>query len=98
MSFVPLKFEYGNYYFQFRNFYIPFMNLQSIGFKFFAKIMKENCVFYCPSCISFNPKTHLKKVKNTVPQTYVIRHMLLLECFTNINWKKQIKKILELKK
>ena len=59
MSFVPLKFEYGNYYFQFRNFYIPFMNLQSIGFKLFAKIMKGNCVFYSPSCISFNPKTHL---------------------------------------
>ena len=49
-------------YFQFKDFYVPFINLESIGFKFFAKIMKANCVFYCSSCTSFNPKSHLKKI------------------------------------
>ena len=35
------------------------MTLQSIGFKFFAKIMKGSYVFCCSSCISFNPTSHL---------------------------------------
>ena len=35
------------------------MTLQSIGFKFFAKIMKGSCVFCCLSCISFNLPSHL---------------------------------------
>ena len=34
------------------------MTLQSIGFKVFAKIMKESCAFCCSGCISFNP-SHL---------------------------------------
>ena len=33
------------------------MTLQSIGFKFFSKIMKGSCV----SCISFNPTSLLKQ-------------------------------------
>ena len=43
----------------------------------------------------------IKKVKNTVPWTRVIRDLKLkklLERFTKENWKKQIKKSLELKK
>ena len=49
-------------YFQFKEFYVPFMTLQSNGFNFFAKIMKGSCIFYCSSCISFNPTRHLKNV------------------------------------
>ena len=45
--------------FQFTEFYVFFMTLQSIGFKFFAKIMKGSCVFCCSSCVSFNPTSHL---------------------------------------
>ena len=62
-SFLPLKFEYANY-FQFKDFYAAFMILQSIGFKFFAKIMKRSCVFYCSSCISFKTTSHLKVNKS----------------------------------
>ena len=43
----------------------------------------------------------IKKVKNTVPWSYVIMFLLikkLLELFTKKNCKKQIKKSLELKK
>ena len=47
-------------YFLFKEFYVPLMTLQSIGFKFFAKIMKGSCVFCCSSCISFNSTSHLK--------------------------------------
>ena len=47
-------------YFQFKDFHVPFMTLQSIGFKLFAKIMKVSCVFCCSSCINFNPTSHLK--------------------------------------
>ena len=36
------------------------MTLQSIGFKFFAKIMKGSCVFCCSSCINFKPTSYLK--------------------------------------
>ena len=69
--------------FQFKDFYVPFMTLQSIGFKFFAKIMKGSCVFYCSSCISFNPTSHLNAqvtlfnntilnvFKNYVPNKYI---------------------------
>ena len=32
-------------YFQFKEFYVPFMTLQSIGFNFCAKIMEGSCVF-----------------------------------------------------
>ena len=32
-------------YFQVKDFYVPFVTLQSIGFIFFAKIMKGSCVF-----------------------------------------------------
>ena len=35
------------------------MVLQSIGFQFFANIMKGSCVFYCSSCIKFNPTSQL---------------------------------------
>ena len=41
-------------YFQFKEFYVLFITLQSIGLKFFAKIMKGSCVFCCSSCIIFN--------------------------------------------
>ena len=37
VSFLPLKFEHKN--FQFKEFYVPYMTLHSIGFKFFTKIM-----------------------------------------------------------
>ena len=46
-------------YFQFKEFYVPFMTPQSIGFKIFAKIMKGSCVFCFSNCISFNPTSHL---------------------------------------
>ena len=48
--------------FQFKDFHEPFMTLQSIGFNFFAKIMRGSCVFCCSSCISFNPTSHLNKL------------------------------------
>ena len=38
------------------------MALQSIGFKFFTKIMKGSCVFCCSSCISFSPTSHLNSI------------------------------------
>ena len=41
------------------------MTLQSIGFKFFAKIMKGSCVFCCSNCISFNHTSHLKTNRNS---------------------------------
>ena len=44
--------------FQFKDFHVPFMVLQSIGLKFFGKIMRESC-FCCSRCISFNPTSHL---------------------------------------
>ena len=47
-------------YFQFKEFYVPFMTLQSIGFNFFAKIMKGSCVFGCSTLISFNSTSHFK--------------------------------------
>ena len=59
-SFLRLKFEYANYLFPFKDFYVVFMTLQSIGFKCFAKIMKGSCVFCCSSCVSFIPTSHLK--------------------------------------
>ena len=45
-------------YFQFRDFHVPFTTLQSISFKFFAKIIRGSCVFCYSSCISFNPTNH----------------------------------------
>ena len=57
-SFLPLNFEQISS-FQFKDFYVPFMNLQSIGFTFFAKIMKGSWVFCCSSSISFNPPSHV---------------------------------------
>ena len=51
-------------YFQFKDFHVPFMTLQSIGFKLFAKIMRGGCVFCCSSCISFNPTSHLNFSKH----------------------------------
>ena len=53
-SFLPLKLEYANYLFPIQSFHVPFMNLQSIGFNFFATIMRGSCVF----CVSFNPTNH----------------------------------------
>ena len=47
-------------YFKFKDFYVPFIALQSIGFRFFAKIMRGSCVFCCSSCISFNLTSYLK--------------------------------------
>ena len=44
-SFLPLKFEHANYLFQIQRFLWPFMTLQSIGFKFFAKTIRGSCVF-----------------------------------------------------
>ena len=52
-------FEYVNH-FQFKDFHVHFMTLQSAGFKFFAEIMRGSCVFCCSSCISFNTRSHLK--------------------------------------
>ena len=53
-SFLPLKREYANYLFPIQSFHVPFMNLQSSGFNFFATIMRGSCVF----CVSFNPTNH----------------------------------------
>ena len=47
-------------YFQFKDFHVPFMTLQGIGFKFFANIIRGSYVFCCSSCISFNPTSHFK--------------------------------------
>ena len=47
-------------YFQFNDLYVPFVTMQSIGFKFFPKTMKGSCVFCCSSCINFNPTSHFK--------------------------------------
>ena len=58
-SFLPVKLNTQIIYFQFKEFYVPFMTLQSTGFKFFAKIMTGSCIFCCSSCISFNPASHL---------------------------------------
>ena len=66
-SFFPLKFEYGNY-FQFKNFHVPFVILQSTGFTFFAKTMRGSCVFCCLSCISFNLTSHLKNALSCLRQ------------------------------
>ena len=57
--FLPLKFEHTNYHFQFKDFYISFMTLQGIGFKFFAKIMKGSCIFCSSSCISTQRTTSM---------------------------------------
>ena len=51
-------------FFQFKDFHIPFMTLQSIGLKFLTKIMRGSCVFCCSSYISFNPTSHFE-VKNS---------------------------------
>ena len=40
-------------YFQFKDFHVPFMTLQSIGFKFFAKIM--GVVFFAVQVILVLP-------------------------------------------
>ena len=60
-SFLPLKFECANY-FQFKDFHVPSMTLQSIAFKFFAKIIRGSCVFCCSSCINFNLTSYFKGV------------------------------------
>ena len=60
------KFKHANY-FQFKDFYVRFMTLQSIVFKLFAKIMKQSCVFCCSSCISLEPTSHLKTDISSLP-------------------------------
>ena len=40
------------------------MNLQSIGFKFLAKIMRGSCAFCCSSCIRFYT-TNFNKIVDT---------------------------------
>ena len=47
-------------YFRFKELYVLFMTLQSIGFNFFVK-MEGSCVFCCSSCINFNSASHLKE-------------------------------------
>ena len=42
MSFLPLKFEHTNYIFLIRRSGFTIMTLQSIGSKFFAKILEGN--------------------------------------------------------
>ena len=80
------KMNYVNFaakiYFQFKDFDVPFITLQSIGLKCFAKVMKGSCVFYCSSCISFNPTSHLKDKKlrlflssNTAEHTHTHTHI-----------------------
>ena len=32
-------------YLEFKDFHVPFLNLQGIGFNFFAKIMRGSCFF-----------------------------------------------------
>ena len=38
------------------------MTLRRTGFNFFAKIIDENCVFYCSCRITFNSTSHLKNI------------------------------------
>ena len=80
-SFLPLKIEHAIIYFQFREFYVPFMTLQSIGFKFFAKVIKGSCVFCCSSCISFNPTSHLNKLLSEL--IYAERDSLSVTAYTD---------------
>ena len=74
--------------FQFKEFYEPFMTLQSIGFKFFAKIMKGSCVFCGSSCISFNPTSHLKtrklQTEGTSSAIFVIKTPCYDCCVPNV--------------
>ena len=53
-------------YFQFKDFHEPFMTLQGIGFKIFAKILKRSRVFCCSICISFNPTSHLNWLRSSL--------------------------------
>ena len=59
-------------YFQLKDFNVPFMIMQSIGFNFFSKIMREICSFCCSSCISFNSTSHLNQVPYSDPNHYRI--------------------------
>ena len=63
----------------------------------------QNIKYFCKRLHSNWPEEVfvIKKVKNTVPWTYVINDLMqqkLLEIFTKKDCKKQIKKSLELKK
>ena len=59
-SFLPLKLEHANYLFPVQRVLCTFHDpIESISFKFFAKIMKRS-IFCYSSCISFNPTSHLK--------------------------------------
>ena len=49
-------------YFHFKGFFVPFMTLHGIGFKFFAKIIKGSSVFCCSNCINVNPTSHRKGI------------------------------------
>ena len=57
------------------------MTLQSIGFKFFAKVIKGSCVFCCSSCISFNPTNHLNKLLSEL--IYAERDSLSVTAYTD---------------
>ena len=58
------------------------MTLQSIGFKFFAKIMKGSCV----SCSSFNPISHLKQeLLNSLQENDNVEEQELNETANNVN-------------
>ena len=62
---------------QFKNFYVPFVTMQSIGFTFFTKITKGSCIFCCSSCISFNPTSHLNLLKLKLVSCVVINKIAL---------------------
>ena len=53
-------------YFQFKEFYVPSMTLQSIGFKFFAKIMKEVVFFVAQVVLVLTLQANLSRNKNRV--------------------------------
>ena len=78
-------------YFQSKDFHLPFMTLQSIGFKFFAKIIRESCVFIVQVALALTLGATLKGVainniksshKNTVlvkkVENYLSRSSFLL--------------------
>ena len=74
------------------------MTLVSIGFKCFAKIMKGSFVFYCSSCISFNPTSHLKEKLEYGVIKYAIKGIcrerlcneLDLEALSSRRWERRL--------
>lgn len=64
-------------YFPFKGFHVSFMTLQSIIFKFFAKVIRGSCAFCCSS---FKPTSHFLV---TCRKEIINISSLITPCFTN---------------